>query len=47
MAVAVNLLATDLLDSALPQRMGELLNRSGLGRRPSCSRSQRGWSWPT
>ena len=30
-AVAVNLLATDLLDSALPQRMGELLNRSGLG----------------
>ncbi len=30
-AVAVNLLATDLLDSALPQRMGALLNRAGLG----------------
>jgi diguanylate cyclase (GGDEF)-like protein len=30
-AVAVNLLATDLLDSALPQRMGALLNGAGLG----------------
>ena len=30
-AVAVNLLATDLLDSALPQRMGALLKRAGLG----------------
>ncbi len=30
-AVAVNLLATDLLDSALPQRMGALLNNVGLG----------------
>ena len=30
-AVAVNLLATDLSDSALPQRMHALLNRAGLG----------------
>ena len=30
-AVAVNLLATDLLDSALPQRMSALLGRAGLG----------------
>ena len=30
-AVAVNLLATDLSDSALPQRMRALLNRAGLG----------------
>jgi diguanylate cyclase len=30
-AVAINLLATDLLDSALPQRMGALLRRAGLG----------------
>jgi diguanylate cyclase len=30
-AVAVNLLATDLLDSALPQRMGALLEGAGLG----------------
>jgi diguanylate cyclase len=30
-AVAVNLLATDLLDSALPRRMGALLSASGLG----------------
>ena len=30
-AVAVNLLATDLLDSALPRRMGALLNGAGLG----------------
>ena len=30
-AVAVNLLATDLLDSALPQRMSALLSRAGLG----------------
>jgi diguanylate cyclase (GGDEF)-like protein len=29
--VAVNLLATDLLDSALPQRMNALLTRAGLG----------------
>ena len=29
--VAVNLLATDLSDSALPQRMRALLNRAGLG----------------
>jgi len=29
-AVAVNLLATDLLDSALPKRVGELLQRAGL-----------------
>ena len=29
-AVAVNLLATDLLDSALPRRVGELLARAGL-----------------
>ncbi|MGO9856134.1 MAG: putative bifunctional diguanylate cyclase/phosphodiesterase [Acidimicrobiales bacterium] len=29
-AVAVNLLATDLLDSALPRRVGELLQRAGL-----------------
>ena len=30
-AVAVNLLATDLLDSALPRRVGELLESAGLG----------------
>ena len=30
-AVAVNLLATDLLDSALPRRMVALLNEAGLG----------------
>jgi diguanylate cyclase (GGDEF)-like protein len=30
-AVAVNLMATDLLDSALPQRMGALLSTAGLG----------------
>jgi diguanylate cyclase len=30
-AVAVNLLATDLLDSALPQRMSALLHAEGLG----------------
>jgi diguanylate cyclase len=30
-AVAVNLLATDLLDSALPQRMVALLEKAGLG----------------
>lgn len=29
-AVAVNLLATDLLDSSLPRRVGELLTQSGL-----------------
>jgi EAL domain-containing protein (putative c-di-GMP-specific phosphodiesterase class I) len=29
-AVAVNLLATDLLDSSLPQRVGELLAQAGL-----------------
>jgi diguanylate cyclase len=29
-AVAVNLLATDLLDSSLPQRVGEILTRAGL-----------------
>jgi diguanylate cyclase (GGDEF)-like protein len=29
-AVAVNLLATDLLDSSLPRRVGELLDRAGL-----------------
>ncbi len=29
-AVAVNLLATDLLDSSLPRRVGELLRRAGL-----------------
>ena len=29
-AVAVNLLATDLLDSSLPQRVGEILTRTGL-----------------
>jgi diguanylate cyclase (GGDEF)-like protein len=29
-AVAVNLLATDLLDSSLPERVGEILTRTGL-----------------
>jgi diguanylate cyclase (GGDEF)-like protein len=29
-AVAVNLLATDLLDSSLPQRVGDILTRTGL-----------------
>ena len=29
-AVAVNLLATDLLDSSLPRRVGELLTAAGL-----------------
>ncbi len=46
-AVAVNLLATDLLDSSLPRRVGALLAQAGCRPTPWFSRSPRGWSWPT
>ena len=47
-AVAVNLLATDLLDSSLPRASGRICSTRP-GFRPTLwfSKSPRGWSWPT